>query len=278
MGHQESPPPDQPHRVHHHRRHRHHQTHHNHSLDPHITNEKLSPSLGRLNRVVHAPNSHAIVESWLRQVPAPAPAPVPSKSRNLQVHHRKRPRSQESDKSPYRRHPRLVDPSWRPQHVPPAQGPSPPPLLPRASRERNLKRYKRNSSDSSLISHISRSQEPRKEDRIEPRSRHEKRSRYKPLDEAEVNVTGSSSPAPHRGKVLAFEKRPRHKTRADKYETLKVEGHDRRKKSPGRGEHQPKRSKSKNKKPIVTGKNVMNNFASEAVINDRITVRALDDR
>jgi hypothetical protein len=94
------------------------------------------------------------------------------------------------------------------------------------------------------------------------------------LDPAEVDTAGVSSTTSPVGEVTAFEKRARFKTRADKYIIKKLEGRERRKKLPAQGEHQPRRSKSRKRKRIAVGKNVMNNFSSDAVVNERITVRA----
>ncbi|KAF3060923.1 hypothetical protein GL218_03413 [Daldinia childiae] len=71
-----------------------------------------------------------------------------------------------------------------------------------------------------------------------------------------------------------FEKRPRRKTREDKYETKK------RNRNPEEGsavDHSNRRSKKRKKvekrKSMASSKNVMNNFTSNAVLNDRITVQ-----
>lgn len=72
----------------------------------------------------------------------------------------------------------------------------------------------------------------------------------------------------------AFEKRPRHKTRADKYDAKKLGSRKKRKKPSDEEQHQPRKSKSR-RKHLAIGKNVMNNFTSDAVLNDRITVRTL---
>jgi hypothetical protein len=274
MGRQELSPPRQRHLVpDHRRRHRHHHHHphpyihhdpyhHTHYSDAETTNRKFSWHLGRLNREFHAPNSHDVVESWLGQVTASAATrkPVSLEPRDQPVHYRKQPRSQDSNISPCRRHPGLVDPLWGPQHIPPDQGPSSPHLPLTTNRDRKLKRYKRSSDDSSLLSDDNRCQEHWERGRAGSPSEYEESSHYKPLDEAQV------------GGVSAFEKRPRHKTREDKYETKKPEGRERRRITSGQGEQRPRKSESKRRKHVATGRNVMNNFASEAVLNDRITV------
>ncbi|KAI1127917.1 hypothetical protein F5Y10DRAFT_265625 [Nemania abortiva] len=278
MGHQESSPPRQRQRVPHHRHHRHHSHYHRH---PHghthyaaaqTPNHESAWSLGRLNRGSHAPDSHVVVESWLEQVTAPVPTTRMGspESRNQPGRRSKRPRSKDRQGPSWRQHARRVDPLWRPQHIPPAQGSSPPRLpLP----TRNPKRYKRDSHDSSLISDLSPLRGPRKRSYVRSTSERAEDSRHYPLDEAEVGATSASSPTSHVGAVPTFEKRPRYKTRADKYETKK--SGDRKKKGEiqKQGRDRPRKPKSGKKKHIPIGKNVMNNFTSEAVLNDRITVQ-----
>ncbi|KAI0456620.1 hypothetical protein F5B21DRAFT_145586 [Xylaria acuta] len=268
MGHQESPPPRQRHRVPHHRRRRHH---HDHHPTARTTNGKSALSLGRLNREYHAPDSHNVVESWLGRLTAPVPASwlVSPEAQNQPIHRRKRQSSQDRHIFPCSQNPRRVDTLWRPQHIPPTQGSSPPRFPLPTNRDTKLKRYKQDSGDSSLISDPSPHRELRELGYIESDSEHDEGSCHKPLDEAEVGTAGASSPMSHRNIAPAFEKRPRHKTKADKYDTKKLEGRKRK----GAGEHRPRGSKSNRRGPIVTGKNVMKNFTSEAVLNDRITVQ-----
>ncbi|KAI0101612.1 hypothetical protein GGR51DRAFT_529586 [Nemania sp. FL0031] len=271
MGHQESSPPPQRQRVPHHRHHHRYRHGHNHYATARTANNEPALTLGRLNRASHAPDNHVVVESWLGQVTAPVPATRirSPESRNQPVCHGKRPRSKDRQAHSWRQHARRVDPLWRPQHIPPPQGSSPPRLpLP----TRNPKRYKRDSDDSSLISDISPPRRSRKRSYVQPTPQQAENSRHKPLDEAGVG-TGASSPTSHIGAVPAFEKRPRHKTRADKYETKKSEDRKKRGGKPDQGEDLPGKSKSRKRKHLATGKNVMNNFTSEVILNDRITVQ-----
>ncbi|KAI0911665.1 hypothetical protein F4823DRAFT_560779 [Ustulina deusta] len=273
MGHQEASPPRQRDRVPHHRRHR-HRRNHNPAAKP--TNRNPSLSLGRLNRDSHAPSSHAIVESWLGQLTASVPTTrlASPESRNQLAHNRKHSRSQDSHCSSCCQRPRRVDRSWRPLHIPPAQGSSHSHLPLLTNPQKKLKRYKRNSGDSSLISSLGRRRELQEWNCTETASEHEKGSRYKSLDETEVGTVGALSPMSHIGVMVpAFEKRPRHKTRPDKYDTKQLRGRKRRGKVPDQDEDQPRGSKSKKEKHVLTGKNVMKNFTSEAVTNDRITVQ-----
>ncbi|KAI0468664.1 hypothetical protein F4859DRAFT_197293 [Xylaria cf. heliscus] len=269
MGHQESPHPRQRHRVPHHRRRRHH---HNHHPATRTANGKPALNLGRLNRESHAPGSHAVVESWLGQLTAPVSTPrlVSPEPQNQPIHQRKRQYSQERHIFPSSQNPRRVDPLWRPQHIPPAQGSSPPRFPLSTNRERNSKRYKQNSHDSSLIGDLSPCKEVLGLGYIEATSEYDESSHHEPLDGAEVGTTGHSSPKSHQSTTPIFERRPRHKTKADKYDIKKSGDCKRREKD----ENYPRRSKRSKRGPIVTGKNVMKNFTSEAVFNDRITVQA----
>ncbi|RYC57915.1 hypothetical protein CHU98_g8294 [Xylaria longipes] len=266
MGHQESPPPRQRHRVPHHRRRHHHHEHHSASR---TANGKSALSLGRLNREYHAPDGHNVVESWLGQLTAPDPTSwlVSPEAQNQPIHRGKGQRSQDRHIFPCSQNPRRVDPLWRPQHIPLAQGSSPPRFPVLTNRDTKLKRHKQNSGDSSLISDPSPYRALRELNYKEPNSKHDEGSHHKPPGEAEVGTVGASSPTSHKAISPAFGKRPRHKTKADKYDTKKSD--DRKRKA--EDERRPRRSKWNKRRPIVTGKNVMKNFTSEAVLNDRIT-------
>ncbi|KAI0443696.1 hypothetical protein F4803DRAFT_304642 [Xylaria telfairii] len=269
MGHQESPQPRERHRVPHHRRRRHH---HNRHSPTRTTNGKPAFSLGRLNRGSHAPDNHNVVESWLGQLTAPVPTSwlVSPEAQNQAIHRTKSQRSQDRHIFPCSQNPGRVDPLWRPQHIPPAQGSSPPRFPLPTNRERNPKRYKQSSSDSSLISDTNLRREFRELGHIATASKHDEGSHHRPLNESEVDTAGASSPTSHEIIAPTFERRPRHKTKADKYNTKKAE--DRKRK--GEDKHRPRKSKSNKRGRIVTGKNVMKNFNSEAVLNNRITVPA----
>ncbi|KAI0818114.1 hypothetical protein GGR55DRAFT_673945 [Xylaria sp. FL0064] len=273
MGRQEASPPPQRHRVPHHRRHRHH-NHHHAAAQP--TDRSQPLSLGRLNRESHAPDSHAAVERWLGQLAAPIPAArlVSPPSQNQPLHRGKRLRSQDSYGNSPRQRPGRVDRLWRPQHIPIGESSSSPrpPLL--TNLDKNSKRHKRNSDDSSLVSELGLCQEPQKWDWNESTPGHGKNSRCSSLDETKVGALDASSPdSPIRKRKQTFEKRPRHKTRPDKYDTKKSNGRDGRANVTGQGKHQSRGSKSKKRKHAVNGKNVMKNFTSEAVTSGRITVQ-----
>ncbi|KAI0553556.1 hypothetical protein F4679DRAFT_424820 [Xylaria curta] len=273
MGHQESPSPRQRHRVphhHHHRRRR--RRHHDHNSTAQTTNGKSALTLGRLNREYHALDSQNVVESWLGQLTAPVPTSwlVSSEAQNQLIHRRKRQHSQDGHIFPCGQDPGRVDPLWRPQHIPPAQGSLPPRFPLPTHRNTKTKQYKQNSADSSLISDLAPHQELQELDYVKTNSEHDESSCHKPLDDAEVDTAGASSSMSHKSRALVFKKRRRHKTKVDKYDTKKSEDRKRSKEH----EHRPRRSKSNRRRPIVTGKNVMKNFTSEAILNDRITVQA----
>lgn len=273
MGHQESSS-SPPH--HHHHRHHHNHNHsrrYSHRSAARTANRHSAWSLERLNRESYAPNRDAVVESWLGQVAAPVPLTqlVSPESRNHLVHRGKRPRPKERHISPCRQHAEGVDPLWRSQRIPPSQGSSPPcpPLL-----MGNSRRYTRSSGDSSLIGGLSPRRELGDGACMKTISEHEESSHYKPQEEAEVEIPGARSPTFYATAAPVFEKRLRHKTRADKYDAKKLGSRKKRKKPPDQERHPPRKSKSR-RKHLVTGKHVMNNFTSEAVLGDRITVRAL---
>ncbi|KAI0404370.1 hypothetical protein F4802DRAFT_253928 [Xylaria palmicola] len=273
MGHQESSPPRQRHRVPHQRhrpRSRHHRTH---PAAAQAANRDSALSLGRLNREAHVPDSHAVVESWLGGVTAPALTRrlVYPEARNRRARHRKPSHSQDRLKSPRRQSSRRIDRSWRPQHIPPARGASPSHLPVPYTRERD--RYNRNSDDSSLIADSNPLQGHYEWDTADPPSEHEENTRQGPLDESEAGTVDASLPASHNSRALAFEKRPRHKTKADKYDSKKSGKHTKRGQVLDQDEHRPSVSRLKKRKHTVTGKNIMNNFNSEAVLSDRITVQ-----
>ncbi|KAI1368585.1 hypothetical protein F5Y08DRAFT_335477 [Xylaria arbuscula] len=275
MGHQEASPPRQRQRVPHHRRHRHRRSHRS-PLRP--TNHGHLLHLGNSKRQPHVPNSRAIVESWLEQLTAPAPSPTtrltspPSpESQNQLVHHGKRPRSQHSYGSPRRHHPRRADQLWRPHHIPPTQAASSRRLPLPADSPQKAKAYERDSGDSSLISSLAFCREPQEWNSTRTTSQYGEISCFERLDETKGDTINASSPVSHVAlEVSTFEKRPRRKTRPDKYDTRKVKSQET--KATGRSERNKRAPKPRKGKHVAPGKNVMRDFTSEAVTSDRITV------
>ena len=130
--------------------------------------------------------------------------------------------------------------------------------------QRKSRRRRPESSDSSIISGPQVITET-------PRKRH------RPVSIQEGSPTPESCsnsrrdmppPAASHGESPRFEKRPRHRTREDKYETMK----SRRSQSKHASSKTHRKLDKNKKKGIPTGKNVMSNFTSNAVLNDRITV------
>ncbi|KAI0974475.1 hypothetical protein F4678DRAFT_470485 [Xylaria arbuscula] len=275
MGHQEASPPRQRHRVPHHRRHhgRRHRTAAAAQASQAANHCGPPLAVGRSNRGPHAPDTHAAVENWLEQLEAPVPAtrlvsppsPIPP------VHRRKPSRSQDSDGLSCRKRSRRAYQLWRPQHIPPAKGSSPPRLLPLTKSHKKGKPCKRNSDDSSLISSSkSRELRGRDWDYTKTTPERERSPRNSRLGETEAGATGALSPTSH--VPMAFEKRPRHKTRPDKYDTEKSNDLKRRESARGQDERHSRGSKPKKRKHVLNGRNVMKNFTSDAVASGRITV------
>ncbi|KAI1435289.1 hypothetical protein GGR50DRAFT_333732 [Xylaria sp. CBS 124048] len=264
MDSQESSPPRKRSRVPH--RHSHHRFHRSHS-EAESTKRKLHFNLERLKQASDAPDSNTIVENWLRKAATTLPTELQAEIKSQQKHPKDR------NVSPSRLHTKTVDPVWRPQHIPPARGSLSPHLPPLLNRERNSKRYKRKPGSSSIIDLSYTCGDTRRRSRKENSPHRRESSRHEPPSHDKLDNRGVSSPLSHVIAAPTFEKRPRHKTRADKYDTKKSRGHERKNKSPDPEEHHPKKSRRRGKKIHVNGKNVMDRFASDAVLNDRITVQ-----
>ncbi|KAI0392879.1 hypothetical protein F5Y17DRAFT_334203 [Xylariaceae sp. FL0594] len=256
-----SPPPKHHHHLPHHRHRQHRHSHLDRPLDSRTVDNNIecpvSLSLESLNETSYSPSAHAIVESWLRQVhPSRAEEPGESRGDYSPECHRDRPQNHRS---------------WRPQHIHSVTDCSSPGLPVTKDYRRNAKKLKRKSHDSSLIDEYVPPQQ-RWENGAEgvPREREGRLCSQSPYEVAADSATDDSLPVSDAGEGLVFEKRPRHKTRADKYEK-KESARDgkRRKTEEGKNLRKPR---AKKKKDIAVGKNVMNNFVSEAVTNDRITV------
>lgn len=97
-----------------------------------------------------------------------------------------------------------------------------------------------------------------------PSCYYERGKRKQQVDsEASDHNYGASSPADHQ-----FEKRARRKTRDDRYDTVKVDYH-------GRGKDprtKPSNQSTKRGLNMSSAREVMNNFNSNTILNDRITV------
>lgn len=65
-----------------------------------------------------------------------------------------------------------------------------------------------------------------------------------------------------------FAKRPRHKTRADKYDVKQTVQKRPREKS----DHPKRRTEESSRKRLTAGRDLVDNFASDAILNERLTV------
>ncbi|KAK6954083.1 hypothetical protein Daesc_004045 [Daldinia eschscholtzii] len=92
--------------------------------------------------------------------------------------------------------------------------------------------------------------------------------------DAALGALDASSTTSHTGEQPNFEKKPRRKTKEDKYEIKKRKHNHKERDAIAHNTHQhrdKKRKKIEKRKSMTSSKNVMNNFASNAVLNDRIT-------
>ncbi|KAI1345283.1 hypothetical protein F5Y15DRAFT_23047, partial [Xylariaceae sp. FL0016] len=88
---------------------------------------------------------------------------------------------------------------------------------------------------------------------------------------ADIRSSGSHTEEP-----ANYDRRPRRKTKEDKYDTKRKHSrkHERDSPSPNeQGSHRGKRSKKSKKKSLLVSKKVLNNFTSDAVLNGRITMQ-----
>jgi hypothetical protein len=186
------------------------------------------------------------VQTWLDQTAARAP--------DRRLGH-----APDNDHLPSRRDPRrtgLTDErAWRPRHLLVDGHLDDLDLLNGKPAYGGMQRHRSGSPDSFFIERRHRpSPEPPDHDRTRKRKR-------------------LSSPPDHEPTAERFGKRPRHKTREERYE-------------PGGGRKPPKneqgqdasiskkrRSGKKKTAKLTSAKEVMNNFTSKAILNDRLTVR-----
>ncbi|KAI1810200.1 hypothetical protein GGS20DRAFT_589792 [Poronia punctata] len=268
MSHQEASPPSQPsqpHRfspsVHNHNKQKHHRRHdHRRHFDTRKAGGLGPQSVGQLIQISQSPDSHAIVESWLERVPVPAlpSRPVSQESRQYMIRDDGHPHRQSSGILDSHRQVERESRAWRPRHIPFAQEHSPSGLPLTQDYERKHKRTKLMADDSSLLDYYDIARDKGPQGTRDPFYEYQASSRCKPPHELPPESCSVD--------VTAFEKRPRHKTRLDKYDTKKQEAPGRKHMTPEPGEDSQKRSRSRKKtKHIATGKNVMNNFTSQAV-------------
>ncbi|KAI1498873.1 hypothetical protein F5X99DRAFT_392068 [Biscogniauxia marginata] len=240
-----------------------------------VQNDSLSP--GRLNRVLEAPNGHDAVESWLGGVAAHVSHPRPRSPGFREEAAKDSRRQLLQDTTPRKRgNSERVDLSWRPNHILHMEASHSSPRQQHLNHEKRLKRPKHRENDSSLISGFGNSTQPSEIGLVSALCEREHTSPSIPLGEGDRSVAGDSSPMSHLDELAAFERRPRRKTREDKYDTKKKGSckHETNREE-SQHNHRTKRIKrsEKKRKAAMPSKNVMNNFNSHAVLNDRITVQ-----
>ncbi|KAI1806463.1 hypothetical protein F4811DRAFT_150001 [Daldinia bambusicola] len=218
---------------------------------------------------------HDIVEDWLERTAGTISYPRPSTS---QGRRREVPRSSFTYEPldttpPYNKRPRRVDPRWSPRYDfldnCTHQLDSPfDTLAPKNSSKSTRRRTAL--SDSSLISGFENTMKPPSPTPDSAREDHVDSSTSRLPKDAAFWPPDASPATSHADQRPDFEKKPRRKTREDKYEMKKRE-HIHKEKDVS---HQDKkRKKSEKRKSIASSKNVMGNFTSNAVLNDRITVQ-----
>ncbi|ORY66015.1 uncharacterized protein BCR38DRAFT_429017 [Pseudomassariella vexata] len=207
---------------------------------------------GNLNRAIDQRTGNDLVESWLEQTGDPGRRKPLSRLKEQEqppTIGRSRPRLQRYEVSP------LL-----------SLGPS---------RIRRRARRGLASHNSSLLSGFENdkaivqnlSPPPRREfpDDDTPSPEQQRKFEANHLDDLSIELSSSGA--------YRFEKRPRHKTREDKYD--KIQKKHKRERSKDRGRHHRKKRNGKYEKrrALTSSKNVISNFNSDAVMNDRITVR-----
>ncbi|KAI1083096.1 hypothetical protein F5B20DRAFT_577480 [Whalleya microplaca] len=269
MGDWEASQPPQHHRTHHHRHHHRRRngksTSRSSNGGHHSKRQRLAQNSivnpGNLYRMTQSQTGHSMVENWLEQTANQTAGQTPCSWRRSPRHQEEGPLDVALSSN---RRPARVDPGWNLRHVfPITNTPTPPrPLGERGTR--NSKRQRRSFSDSSFISGFENcARTP--DNGHEPLSRECKDTGLDPVD--------TSSVVSHIDQAETFEKRPRHKTRTGKYDRRKKREHE-REKTKGHDERRAKRAKKSGKrKHMASSKDVVDNFASDAVLNDRITIQ-----
>ncbi|KAI1414837.1 hypothetical protein F5Y13DRAFT_178691 [Hypoxylon sp. FL1857] len=219
-----------------------------------------------------------IVENWLEQTARQSPHPWPGTSQgHRKVAENNCPSRPLHATSPYNKHPRHVDPRWSSRHGFPSeklrQSASPFRGLDLEDQRKSTRRPEA-PSDSSLISGFKNSTKPPDYGTGSIQQDRESTPPARPLREARLAPMDASSTTSHVEEEANFEKRPRRKTREDKYETNKKKRKHEQAGDPSRDIHRHKKRKGVEKrKYVVSSKNLVNNFSSNAVLNDRITVQ-----
>ncbi|KAI0854429.1 hypothetical protein F5Y00DRAFT_7030 [Daldinia vernicosa] len=220
-----------------------------------------------------------IVENWLEQTARPDPHPWPSTSQGYrkETPGNNSPYRPLDATSPYNKRPRRVDPRWSPRHDFPSHymhqsGPSFETSGPKDSRKSTRRRTA--PSDSSLISGFENTTKPPSYTPGSAQWNHVDTLTTRAPRDAGLVYLHASSTTSRADEQPNFEKRPRRKTREDKYETKKRKRTHEEGSTVDYSNHRSKKRKKIDKrKSIASSKNVVNNFTSNAVLNDRITVQ-----
>ncbi|KAI0147856.1 hypothetical protein F4776DRAFT_285015 [Hypoxylon sp. NC0597] len=233
-------------------------------------------TIAKPNSTSQQQTRYDLVQNWLEQTARQSPHSWPSTSqRHKKVAENSYPSRPLDATSPYNKHPRRVDPRWSSRHGFPSdkrrQSASPFQDLDLED-QRKFRRGRATPSDSSFISGFGNSTKPPDYKTGSIRWGRKKIPPVTAPGEAPIAPIDASSTTSHVSKEANFEKRPRRKTREDKYETKKTKRKHEQEAPPSHDDHRRKKHKrAEKRKSTISSKNVVNNFSSDAVLNNRIT-------
>ncbi|KAI1470092.1 uncharacterized protein F4812DRAFT_313816 [Daldinia caldariorum] len=222
-----------------------------------------------------------IVEDWLKRTARTISYPRPGTS---QGHGSEGPRNSFpceplNATPPYNKRPRRVDPRWSPRYDFPRNCThqlGSPFNTPAQKNSSKPTRRRIALSDSSFISGFENTMKPPSPTPDSTREDHMDSATSKLPKDAALWPLDASSATSHADERRNFEKKPRRKTREDKYEMKKREHSHKERHAMPRSNHHHRdkmRKKTEKRKSMASSKNVMDNFTSNAVLNDRITVQ-----
>ncbi|KAI5866429.1 hypothetical protein GGS23DRAFT_270399 [Durotheca rogersii] len=219
------------------------------------------------NKTSQPPACHDLVESWLEHIAGQdrRPGEVIGRSPSPESRHAA---------SPYDRRSRHAEPRWSSRHAFPIRD-----LRQSRSPIRgsclgnpgNRTRRRPAPSDSSFISGFENYSQPPPRGPGPAQRSYGNISPAGQLGDSGLDASSVASPVDN---AENFEKRPRRKTREDRYELGKGRKRRRREResAKGRDDCRGKRRKRSQKKQMMSSKDVVKNFTSDAVLHDRITV------
>ncbi|KAI0141451.1 hypothetical protein BJ166DRAFT_103382 [Pestalotiopsis sp. NC0098] len=239
------------------------------------TRDQGFTEIGNSNRPLEKEPSIKLVESWLARTGTPhmdaAALPTDVAKPHRLLHQRRQP-SQELEhrtKSGRSYQPKAV---WQPQDLCETSQDS----VPLASTKRRLgyRHRKRSSSDDSSLLTV-----------VDPRAASGDTCSSKQLSKPRAGAGRSGSNRNHNAsdeeisswreptpEPSTFEKRPRRKTREDRYDVKKEKRRAGKTKDDAVPRHKSTQKKNTKKQMVSSSKNVMKNYNSNAVLQDRITV------